>query len=1122
MNEILPLLYVGDVRVAEKTDMLLSVGIRGVVSCCTYLEKPLYVFGNSNTYSSATTNYINHISTTALSSSDTPSTYASLSSTFSSTNDTCNISVSVSMETEDSCVKRSKNSDHDCAVLCSAEPVGDSAGDEAAAHTITVAMTTSSFHDGATASSCCDDTTFSTGMLSSSSSSASTSTTTCTTTHCLSTSSCSNLDGGLLVDHSASLPSRDISQQQSQCHLTYFRVPIDDTSYQPINLYFEEAGDFIDSFLLRGEGVLVHCKAGVSRSVTIILSYLVGRMNFKLLRGFYHVLSRRKIICPNVGFMEQLCEYESEVMEKHRMRKKQWWKLKQQQQKQDMEEQLRQQHQEEEKKQQLQQQQQQLQQQQQQLQQQQQQQLQQQQHQQQQQQPQQQQQQLPQQQLQPNPQQQQHEQQQPQQQLLQHPDQLLSSWQHTSTECSQSPPADHIPSVQPFLCNQCRLSSPLSPNPSQHVQHTCNNSQRHVSLPSQCVYSLPAACSYRACKIPTSQAAYDTCASHTAYAISASNTACARGPSCRPSAASESFVIPCTDSHDTCTSCLIIHNNNKQRSTNDIDCGDINCVFPFSSLSGGDAARCKDVYKNNDEQYGCTKGEFETTRRRSRSCCGSIITDKRLNPPSTTALPAEPSSCLELTTYNRVSVDDDLGGALYATHNTVETQWGRDMQCHPECGFKNHTSNYCYYHCNVCSCCSTSKVMECVYCYNVAPCSSSRAVKRSRTWCVDKANVEDTELMNCYDIARLRQSAFEPSCSRRRRSICHSSRTCVCCCCRNNHSSRSSNSNCNCYRTTRRLEEGQPTVKTWPPSRPTGCCAVQSTMECGGATCDVDQLPAGSTEDSSCVTRRNNGDTNSSNSEEDAVSMRMSSVSVMSTCTTTNTSGCSCSSSSAYTPTSCHNMMDVMHTGMVDNACCNSVSTMSGSITSNCSNTKCINNSSNNTSSYSSTICSDNMAGTLNINPDNQPLCYDPQSCQSSLCAVSSMSLCSTSSSSLSQIQTKSMTEHHPLLPHLSAEESLNARLEEELWRRRRHELGLRRSYGELLEEDDEEDMEDEFCLEEEENMARSAVGGGGMMEEEVVKRNRKVKPSICMYKYIEWYTADRSDRPGVPDLERE
>lgn len=61
-------------------------------------------------------------------------------------------------------------------------------------------------------------------------------------------------------------------------------------------------------------GVLVHCLAGVSRSVTITVAYLMSHMSLSLNDAFSLVRSRKSNVGPNFHFMEQLHAFERELM----------------------------------------------------------------------------------------------------------------------------------------------------------------------------------------------------------------------------------------------------------------------------------------------------------------------------------------------------------------------------------------------------------------------------------------------------------------------------------------------------------------------------------------------------------------------------------------------------------------------------------------------------------------------------------------------------------------------------------------------------------------------------------------------------------------------------------------
>ncbi|KAG8141196.1 hypothetical protein E2320_006850 [Naja naja] len=97
-------------------------------------------------------------------------------------------------------------------------------------------------------------------------------------------------------------------------HFLYKSIPVEDNHMADISVWFQEAIDFIDSVKASGGHVLVHCQAGISRSATICLAYLIQSRRVRLEEAFDFVKQRRGVISPNFGFMGQLLQFETEVL----------------------------------------------------------------------------------------------------------------------------------------------------------------------------------------------------------------------------------------------------------------------------------------------------------------------------------------------------------------------------------------------------------------------------------------------------------------------------------------------------------------------------------------------------------------------------------------------------------------------------------------------------------------------------------------------------------------------------------------------------------------------------------------------------------------------------------------
>lgn len=86
----------------------------------------------------------------------------------------------------------------------------------------------------------------------------------------------------------------------------YLSLHLDDSEDQVLYHVLEQSHNFIKDALDNGGSVLVHCHAGISRSASVVIYYLMKTSNNEYDRIYFFVKSRRAQVNPNKGFIKQL------------------------------------------------------------------------------------------------------------------------------------------------------------------------------------------------------------------------------------------------------------------------------------------------------------------------------------------------------------------------------------------------------------------------------------------------------------------------------------------------------------------------------------------------------------------------------------------------------------------------------------------------------------------------------------------------------------------------------------------------------------------------------------------------------------------------------------------------
>lgn len=100
-------------------------------------------------------------------------------------------------------------------------------------------------------------------------------------------------------------------------HLRYTCLDLRDTDDEDIMQYFDRVADLIHEDVRREKSVIVHCRVGISRSVTLVAAYLIKYHGMSSARAIQTIQESRPCANPIPAFRRQLYAYERNILNHH-------------------------------------------------------------------------------------------------------------------------------------------------------------------------------------------------------------------------------------------------------------------------------------------------------------------------------------------------------------------------------------------------------------------------------------------------------------------------------------------------------------------------------------------------------------------------------------------------------------------------------------------------------------------------------------------------------------------------------------------------------------------------------------------------------------------------------------
>ncbi len=93
----------------------------------------------------------------------------------------------------------------------------------------------------------------------------------------------------------------------------FHRIPVRDNYGEKLLPWFEDAMNFIEKVRSANGCVIIHCLAGISRSPTVAIAYIMKHLNMNVDDAYKYVKEKRQSISPNFNFLGQLLEFEKRI-----------------------------------------------------------------------------------------------------------------------------------------------------------------------------------------------------------------------------------------------------------------------------------------------------------------------------------------------------------------------------------------------------------------------------------------------------------------------------------------------------------------------------------------------------------------------------------------------------------------------------------------------------------------------------------------------------------------------------------------------------------------------------------------------------------------------------------------